>query len=124
MTHDTNNTTHKLGHVICVMCNVNGMRLTLKQLRALRVETVSGTSLGHVHELVFEIEGQMIVQYLVRSSLLSNKEYLISRDQVVRFEEKRMIVDDAVRPIEIESERKKLQVAPKAVAMRNHSPEV
>lgn len=95
------------------------MRLSLKQLRALHVETVSGASLGHVHELVFEIDGQLIVQYAVRSSLLSNKEYLIGRDQIVRFEEKKMIVDDAVRPIAIDGEKRKFPVAaPKPVAMR------
>jgi len=100
------------------------MRLTLKQLRALHVETVSGASLGHVHELTLEIDGQLVLQYLVKSSLFGNKEYLIGRDQVVRFEEKKMIVDDAVRPIEIENERKRLQVAQKAIAMSSHSPEV
>jgi len=99
------------------------MRLTLKQLRGLHVETVSGVSLGHVHDLVLEIDGQLVAQYFVKSSLFGNKEYLIGRDQVVRFEEKKMIVDDTVRTIEVEEGRKKLQIAQKAIAMSNHSPE-
>ena len=71
------------------------MRLDLKQLKQLSVETESGQKLGKIYDVVFELEGQIIAQYLVRS-LLHTKDYLISRDQVVRSEEKRIVVTDSV----------------------------
>ncbi len=70
------------------------MRLTFKQIKSLHVETESGVLLGHVHDIVFEVEGQLVAQYIVRPSMLSSKEFFVSRDQIVRFEEKKMIVDD------------------------------
>lgn len=95
------------------------MRLTLKQLRALQVETVSGVQLGHVHEVVFETEGQMMAQYVVKASLLSAKEYLISRSQIVRFAEKKLVVDDGVKSIADTSvEKRKPAVSAEPVAMR------
>lgn len=95
------------------------MRLTLKQLKGLQVETVSGLSLGHVHDLVFELDGQLIAQYLAKPTLISQKEYCIGRDQVVRFEEKKLIVDDTVRPAATGGEtKKKLAVMPEPVATR------
>ena len=75
------------------------MRIDLKQLKQCDVETVSGERLGHVHDLVFEIEGQLVAQYIIKSSLLSSREYRVSRDQIVRFEEKKIIVDDSVATI-------------------------
>ncbi len=73
------------------------MRLTSRQLARLKVETKSGASLGHVAECVVETEGQMIAQYRVRASLLKHREYLVSRDQVVAIDDKRMVVEDAVK---------------------------
>ena len=72
------------------------MRLTFSQLKHLSVETASGLKLGRVHDVVCETEGQLIAQYLVRRPLLGGALYRISRDQVVRFEEHRLIVDDGV----------------------------
>ncbi len=72
------------------------MRMNFKQLKGLDVLTMSGTMLGHVFEIVLEIEGQLVAQYVVRPSVISSKEYLVSRDQIVRFEENRVIVDDNV----------------------------
>ncbi len=70
------------------------MRATFKQLKKMSVQTLSGTVLGKVSDMVFDTEGQHIIQYTVRSGTLSTEELLISRDQVVRFEEKKMIVYD------------------------------
>ena len=84
------------------------------------METVSGVSLGHVHDVVVEIEGQLIAQYVVRHSVLSSNEYLIGRDQVVRFEEKKMIVDDGVeKKGEGEEKKKSSGLSPHPVAMRD-----
>jgi len=72
------------------------MRINFKQLKVLDVETVSGLALGHIYDIVFEIEGQLVAQYIVKPSIISSKEYLVSRDQIVRFEKNRIIVDDNV----------------------------
>ncbi len=72
------------------------MRLTLKQLKHYSVETVSGVKLGHVSDIVLDTDGQMIAQYEVKESIISAKEYLIGRDQIARFEDKKIIVDDNV----------------------------
>lgn len=72
------------------------MRISLRQLKKSRVETVSGVFLGHVVDLEMDTEGQMIVNYHVRRALLGGDMLLISRNQVVRFEEEKMIVDDSV----------------------------
>ena len=70
------------------------MRLTFKQLKKMTVETLSGATLGRVHDIIFDTEGQNIIQYMVKAGTLSKEELLISRDQVVRFEEKKMTVYD------------------------------
>lgn len=72
------------------------MRLSFKKIKQASVETVSGVKLGHVSDIIFEIDGQLIVQYIVKHSMLISKEYTISRDQIVRFEDKKIIVDDNV----------------------------
>ena len=72
------------------------MRIDFKTLKRLSVETVSGTVLGHVHEIEIEIEGHLIAQYKVKSSFLGQSNYLVSRTQVISIDNKKMIVDDDV----------------------------
>ena len=93
------------------------MRIGLKQLKHLSVESVSGQQFGHVSDLVFEIDGQMIVQYIVRFSILSTKEYTISRDQVVNITKEKIIVDNSVY-ITTEEKEEKITQVPEPVAMR------
>ena len=94
------------------------MRLSLKKLKQLDVETVSGSKLGHVSDVIFETSGQMVVQYIVKSSILSNREYTISRDQVLRFEEDKMIVEDGIVKDELKEEKNKNKPMPNPIAMR------
>jgi uncharacterized protein YrrD len=90
--------------------------------RSLSVETVSGTKLGHVHDLVFEIDGQLVAQYEIRFSLLSGNRYLVNRDQVVRFESDRLVVEDGVlRSNAVKGEAKKAAPSPEPVAMRDQT---
>ncbi len=72
------------------------MRLPFKQLKKMMVETVSGTKLGKIQDLIVDIDGQVIVQYEVKHTGMSGENYCIHRDQVVRFEEKKMLVYDSV----------------------------
>lgn len=93
------------------------MRINLKKLLKLSVETKSGIVLGKIKDITFETEGQSILQYEVGG--LVGKKYLISREQVVSIDEKKTIVDDGVVKIESEIgiERGKVGVSP--VTMRN-----
>ncbi len=70
------------------------MRIDFRKLKKYQVETVSGKKLGKVCGIIFDTEGQMVAQYLV-GTIFSMK-LLVSRDQVARFEEKKLIVDDSV----------------------------
>lgn len=81
------------------------MRTSFKQLKSYAVETESGYSLGHIVDLVLEVEGQLVAQYLVKTKMIGGETLHISRDQVVRFEEETLIVDDAVKKQEIKEER-------------------
>jgi len=72
------------------------MRLNSKQLKKMAVETMSGTKLGKIQEVIMDVENQMVVHYEVKHSGISGENYLINRDQVARFEEKKMVVYDSV----------------------------
>jgi sporulation protein YlmC with PRC-barrel domain len=94
------------------------MRMSLKQLKSLGVETISGVKLGHVVDVILEIDGQLVAQYEVKSSFLNNKSYLVSRDQVVRFEAEKMVVDDNIVIAGGKVKEGKREVRPEPVAMR------
>lgn len=96
------------------------MRISIKQVKHLVVETVDGNKLGKVHELVLDTNGQLVAQYEVRPYVLSREKYLISRDQVVRFEYKKLIVDSGVKPEPAGREETVGQMPnPEPVAMRS-----
>ncbi len=98
------------------------MRATFKQLKKMSVETISGTTLGKVHDITFDTEGQNIIQYTVKSGTITTEEHLISRDQVVRFEEKKMVVYDTAIKKKERNLEKVIPVVPQVdpnVAMRN-----
>lgn len=89
------------------------MRLNLKQLKSLLVETAGGIKLGRIHDVIFETEGQIVAQYLVKPSLISGKKFLINREQVVRFEQDKMVVEDsAVKEVAAEKKQRKIAVEP------------
>lgn len=92
------------------------MRLTLKQLKHLMVETASGVKLGKVYDIILESEGQLAFQYLVRPSLLPKKVYLIGRDQILRFTDEKIIVEDALIKNEEKASSKEPAPSPEAAA--------
>lgn len=94
------------------------MRLLLKKIKQLSVETASGLKLGRVMDIMVETEGQLVAQYLVKHSIISDKTYLISRDQIIRFENKKIIVDDNVLKIENKSTEKEPAINPEPISMR------
>lgn len=94
--------------------------MSYSQLKKLSVETKSGEVLGHVGDLVMDVDGHTIVQYEVKSSMLSTKKYMISREQVISITEEKMIVEDAVvGAAEDRIRMAKGSVGPEAVAMTN-----
>lgn len=96
------------------------MRMSLKQLKKMTVETLSGTKLGKVQDIIFDIDGQVVVQYEVKHSGMTGTDYIIHRDQVVKFEEKKMIVYDTVIKKKESSQMPRMKVIPEGgVAMRN-----
>ncbi len=95
------------------------MRFSLKQLQRARVETISGTFLGHVSDVIFDTEGQTILQYAVKSIRWVGTTLLIGREQIIRFETNRLLVDDSVaneqqKPVVNKTKR---GIAPEPVAM-------
>lgn len=78
------------------------MRILHSALKKLRVETVLGIYLGRVRDIELDAESHLVVRYIVKK-WTNSAEYLIHRNQIVRIEEKRMVVEDAVipRPTEI-----------------------
>ena len=93
--------------------------MSFKQLKSLLVETASGTPLGRVNDAIVELDGQIIAQYVVKSSRLSSKELLVHHDQVIRFETNKMVVDDALASVRVYEEKKDLRgISPEPVAMR------
>lgn len=95
------------------------MRLNFKKIKQLSVETASGIKLGRVSDIVFDTEGQLVAQYLVKHSIISDKTYLISRDQIIRFENKKIIVDDnTVKAESKEEEKKRPAINPGSVSIR------
>ncbi len=98
------------------------MRVTLRQLKKMGVETVSGAKLGRVCDVVFEIDGQTILQYEVCKCCWFGQKFLINRSQVVRFEEQRMVVEDTVKGVESAVEnRKEIVTAEVGAMMREES---
>lgn len=97
------------------------MLLSFKNLKHSSVETSSGLKLGHVSDIILETKGQLAAQYEVKHSLISSKKYLLSRDQIVRFENKKIIVDDNVEKIANKTIEEKSPINPEPVSMRKNA---
>jgi sporulation protein YlmC with PRC-barrel domain len=94
------------------------MRITLKQLKKMNVETISGKKLGKVSDVVLQTDGQVVEQYEVKTFLLPGKTLLIGRSQIVRFEKERLIVDDEVDVAEKEDSDGVVGTNPEPITMR------
>lgn len=92
------------------------MRLGLKQLRSLPVETQSGEVLGKVKDVIFDTDGHVILQYRV-SSFFCPSPYTISKTQVVSIDAKRIVVEDSVKSIPTTSETRQLPPDPEPAIM-------
>ncbi len=70
------------------------MKLACSHLLKMHVYTASGTHVGKVKDISFDVDTGVVVEYFV-SSLL-HRSVSIAREQVVRYEEDRIIVEDRV----------------------------
>lgn len=78
------------------------MLLQAKKIIGLSVITQGGDELGEISSFDVELDSQDVWQYHVRpSSLVSrllgpSEELIVSREQVIRLDEKKMVVDDSL----------------------------
>ncbi|MFH1789774.1 MAG: PRC-barrel domain-containing protein [bacterium] len=79
------------------------MLFNFHHLTHLPVITASGTKLGRVHDINFDIESHAIFGYCVRSSVIG-RSYLIKPSQVVEITNEKMVVEDAVSKTAIQPE--------------------
>ncbi|MFA7245249.1 MAG: PRC-barrel domain-containing protein [Candidatus Magasanikbacteria bacterium] len=70
------------------------MRLNFKQLKGLEVETKNGIFLGHIYDIVVDIESNLLVQIVVKKMTSPNKKYLINTSQIVQVKVDKIIVED------------------------------
>ncbi|MBP9732691.1 MAG: PRC-barrel domain-containing protein [Candidatus Magasanikbacteria bacterium] len=70
------------------------MKLACSKVLKMHVYTTSGKNVGKVKDISFDLDSGLIREYLV-SSLL-HRTYTIAREQVVRYEEDKMFVEDRV----------------------------
>ncbi|OGH67123.1 MAG: hypothetical protein A3B90_02185 [Candidatus Magasanikbacteria bacterium RIFCSPHIGHO2_02_FULL_41_13] len=97
------------------------MRIALKQLKKMTVETLSGTKLGKVEDLIIDLDEQTVVQYQVKHTGISGSDYLVNRDQIARFEEKKIIVYDTILRKKEKNTASPLKVIQEGgIAMRNN----
>lgn len=93
------------------------MRLTLKQLKKMSVETQSGHGLGSVKDITFDVDSQSVLQYEVGG--LIGETVLVSPSQIIRFETDKMIVKDTVQKISSGASMKKVTEGSGSVVMRD-----
>ena len=71
------------------------MRYSHTQLEKFLVMTESQEELGRVHDVIYDDSFHTVVQYIVTSGMLRQKEYHIAPSQIKKITEKYIIVDDA-----------------------------
>lgn len=97
------------------------MRMSYTQLKKVSVVTESGNDLGHVRDVVLDVEMHTVVQYEVSSSFLLPKILLIHHDQVVSLTATQMIVRDSVLATAQSGAPAQRTVGQESVAMREES---
>lgn len=94
------------------------MRINYKRLKLLPVQTKSGIKLGSIKDLMLETEGQNVLHYEVGGMI--GKKYLVSREQVISIDDKKMVVEDNVELVGANGRSPSVNQSPDmGVAMRN-----
>jgi len=94
------------------------MQTSYHKIKNKSVETKSGTKLGKVCNILIDTESDFITHYEVKTKLLSGKNLLISRDQIIKHEPDKIIVDDNIKQEDNEENEQAKNITPEPVAMR------
>jgi len=84
------------------------MLINKKQLKNIQVETKAGQSLGKIVDFEIETNIGVIEKYYVSTKIvitgLFENKLIINKDQIISFDNKKMVVDDNVIKAEIKEE--------------------
>ena len=72
------------------------MKINVKQVIGLPVETQTGISLGKVVGINLEITSHVVNEYVVRHGFLNSQEFLIKPIQIISISQEKMIVEDGI----------------------------
>jgi uncharacterized protein YrrD len=90
------------------------MLVSQKQLKKVMVETQSGRFLGYIVGFEVETDTGVIEKYWVKGKFamanLWDNNILINRNQIINFDDEKMVVDDAVVKAKVSKVRKLTQV--------------
>lgn len=67
-----------------------------RKLNGLPVYTVSGSKLGRISSVVFDVDSNVIFQYEVRMRLIGGHTFLINPSQIVEWNSDKIIVEDSL----------------------------
>lgn len=73
--------------------------MTHRQIASCTVITASGTTLGKVTDMVYDVDAYTVVQFVVTTGLLKTHEYRIHPHQILSITEKEITVEDTVVPL-------------------------
>ncbi len=93
------------------------MQTSFSEIKKKIVETKSGTKLGKVYDILIDTQDNFITHYEVKTKLLGGENLLISRDQIIRHEQDKIIVDDNVKQENVQKIEQKVDMNPEPVAM-------
>lgn len=94
------------------------MQTSYNEIKNKIVQTVSGIKLGKVCNIQINTEEQFIIHYEVKTKVFSKDRLLISRGQIVRFENDKIIVDDNVKQEKTPVEKPSIEMTTEPIAMR------
>ncbi|OGH59789.1 MAG: hypothetical protein A2725_02110 [Candidatus Magasanikbacteria bacterium RIFCSPHIGHO2_01_FULL_33_34] len=93
------------------------MLTSYNEIKSKVVETKSGTRIGKVCDLLINTEQDFITHYEVKTKLVGGDNILISREQIIRHEQNKIIVDDNVKLIEAKEIKQNSNINPEPIAM-------
>lgn len=72
------------------------MLIDWRKANGLPVYTASGSKLGKISSVVFDVDSNMVFQYEVRRRLIGGRTFLIGPTQVVEWKENMVVVEDSL----------------------------
>lgn len=72
------------------------MLMDWRKVNGLPVYTVSGSKLGKISSVVFDIDSNVVFQYEVRTRPIGGRTFLINPSQIVEWTIDKVVVEDSV----------------------------